>query len=169
MKIHSHSQGVLPLTLDDSDLAALLSLSQLTIKRNVSRSPSSLPPHVKVGEKKKIWITQISLAWLTDNNLSEPIKLDLGVLPLVLNAAQLASLLHLSEASIASMRSRDASSLPPGSRLGWVTCDVFKWLVKQMVGLPDSVKIEVKSPVFQLSQVAVRRSMASELSSIGRA
>ena len=169
MTIHSPSHSALPLTLDCAGLAEMLLLAPSTVQKNVSRSPSSLPPSIKVGGKQKpIWITQISLAWNSDPNLSTPVILDLRELPPILHSFQFASILHISQSSIDSMYYRFPSTLPPKGVFGWVTHDVFKWMVKGLVGLPATARVEIKAPVFQVSQIPVRRTLANDLSALGR-
>lgn len=67
-----------PPTLDAKGLAALLYKSEATILRDVTRSPGSLPPFIKVG-KKTIWLTQVVFDWLAGKS-SEPvtIKIEIG-------------------------------------------------------------------------------------------
>jgi hypothetical protein len=169
MTIHSPGHSALPLTLDFAGLANILPLAPSTVQKNVSRSPSSLPPHIKVGGKQKpIWMTQISLAWNSDPSMSTPIILDLREFPPILDSFQLASILHISESSIDSMYYRFPSSLPPRGVYGWVTHDVFKWLVKGLIGLPATARVEITAPVFLLYQVPVRRTLANDLSSLRR-
>lgn len=69
----------LPYTLDAKGLTALLHKKELTILRDVTRSPRSLPPFIKVG-KKPIWLTQVVLNWLAGKS-SEPIsiKIEIGL------------------------------------------------------------------------------------------
>lgn len=168
MTIHSPGKPVHRLTLDDAALADMFYLALSTVQRNVSRSPSTLPPFVKIG-KKIIWITQIAVSWNSDVELRTPVVLDLRELPQVLDSYQLAEILHIPEESIGSMyRSRSRSSPPPRGVHGWVTHDVFKWLVEGLVGLPETARIELKAPILQLHQVPARRSIGNDLSLQGR-
>lgn len=67
----------LPYTLDAKGLAALLHKKELTILRDVTRNPGSLPPFIKVG-KKTIWLTQVVFDWLAGKS-SEPISIKIEI------------------------------------------------------------------------------------------
>lgn len=148
MKNHSLVLGALPLTLDDVGLASLLDLSLGTIKRNVSRSPRSLPPHIRTG-KKILWLTVVVLAWQKNEDLPSSINLNLADIPPVLTGTELASLLYLSPKSIDSMKFRGA--LPPAGRRGWATGEVFSWMVRHLVNCPKHTEIKITPPVFHLA------------------
>lgn len=76
----------LPCTLDAKGLAALLHKSESTILRDVTRSPGSLPPFIKVG-KKTIWFTQVVFDWLSGKS-SEPITIKIEIGSLVTSVGQ---------------------------------------------------------------------------------
>ena len=51
-------------TLDSAGLAAILHCSVNTIKSNASRSPEKLPPAIRTGGRRLIWLRDDVLAWL---------------------------------------------------------------------------------------------------------
>lgn len=54
----------LPPTLGVEGLAALLHAAPQTIKNNASRAPEKLPPPVRTGGRRLIWITRDVFTWL---------------------------------------------------------------------------------------------------------
>jgi hypothetical protein len=54
----------LPPTVDVEGLATLLCCSPETVKSNASRSPEKLPPPVRTGGRRLIWITKDVFTWL---------------------------------------------------------------------------------------------------------
>ncbi len=54
----------LPPTLGVEGLAALLHAAPQTIKNNASRAPEKLPPPVRTGGRRLIWITKDVFTWL---------------------------------------------------------------------------------------------------------
>lgn len=54
----------LPPTLNVEGLAALLQCSPETVKSNASRSPEKLPPPIRTGGRRLIWITADVMDWL---------------------------------------------------------------------------------------------------------
>jgi hypothetical protein len=142
--------GSLHPTLSCDGLAALLNLAPSTIRKNVSHRPETLPPVVKIG-KRRIWLTALTLAWLADEGLRKPVEIDIRELPACLDDRALASLLHLSPKSIASMKFRASDALPRPGRHGWETTAVFRWLVNNLVGVPRHTTIHVSAPVFRLA------------------
>ena len=54
----------LPPTLGVEGLAAVLHAAPQTIKNNASRAPEKLPPPVRTGGRRLIWITRDVFTWL---------------------------------------------------------------------------------------------------------
>jgi hypothetical protein len=54
----------LPPTLGVEGLAALLHAAPQTVKNNASRAPEKLPPPVRTGGRRLIWITRDVFTWL---------------------------------------------------------------------------------------------------------
>lgn len=54
----------LPLTLSVEDLAALLRCSPETVASNASRAPEKLPPAIRTGGRRLLWITADVMTWL---------------------------------------------------------------------------------------------------------
>ena len=54
--------------LTENELAALLVISVLTIRRNRSTAPHRLPPHVKVGASVRYRLTTV-LRWLEEHEV----------------------------------------------------------------------------------------------------
>lgn len=54
----------LPPTLDVPGLAALLHASPETIAANASRAPHRLPPAIRTGGRRLIWLSEDVLQWL---------------------------------------------------------------------------------------------------------
>lgn len=54
----------LPPTLGVEDLAALLHAAPQTIKSNASRAPQKLPPPIRTGGRRLIWLTTDVMIWL---------------------------------------------------------------------------------------------------------
>lgn len=54
----------LPPTLGVEGLAALLCCSAQTVKSNASRSPEKLPPPIRTGGRRLIWLTTDVMDWL---------------------------------------------------------------------------------------------------------
>ena len=54
----------LPPTLGVEGLAALLHAAPQTVKNNASRAPEKLPPPIRTGGRRLIWITADVMDWL---------------------------------------------------------------------------------------------------------
>lgn len=131
------------------ELSEILYRSRHTVKTKMSKSPDSLPPMVVVGTKIRLFPRVLYFAWLAEDVISRPVRIDISGLPLQMTASDLASLLKLSESSIPSMRSRNSDALPPGGKYGiWHTETVFGWLVDHLEGISrDKVEIVKAAPL----------------------
>lgn len=147
------------------ELSKKLERSPHTVKAKMSKSPDSLPPMVVVGSKIRLFPRVLYSAWLSEDVITQPVRIDISGLPLQMRANNLASLLKLSESSIPSMLSRHPESLPPGGKYGqWHTETVFGWLVEHLVGIErDKIEIIKAAPrrlstaeLFQTAQFAGR-------------
>lgn len=155
-------RGWPPILLDKHGLAQVLERSPHTLKRRMSKCPGSLPPMIVIGGKIRLFPRSLVSAWLAEDEITGPVKIDISALPPRLKADDLAFLLHLSESSISSMKSRNPESLPSGGKFGlWETASVFGWLVEHLEGIQ-------KDRVVIVSSIPKQLSMAESLLSIGR-
>lgn len=53
------------ITIGAKELAQILGLAELTVKRKISSEPRSLPPSVKIG-RKHLWLPDTVREWLLD-------------------------------------------------------------------------------------------------------
>lgn len=58
-RIHDES-----VTLDAEELATLLHKSPASVRSDLSRSPHLLPPRLRTGGKKPLWLRSSVLVWL---------------------------------------------------------------------------------------------------------
>lgn len=128
---------ILPLTLDATRLAQLLPLQESTIRRDVSRPirANNLPPWVCLG-RKKIWLAPVALHCIVrDEQSLEYLGISVAHIPPLLDVAQLAKLLYLSEKTVKLYVSQFPDRLPPVianlREKRWVASVVLDWLVKR--------------------------------------